>query len=444
MAYTGLPGRRPFERASKASHQHIINDVSVNTLLESCWLPQSNQAVDFGPILFSQEVPPENPNVKHIIAVDAGYTEVVVRPRFPSATVAFFQFGALLFKKEDLLRLDRQDFIDPADIAKLKEVERLKLAIPTRQIHRRELRTLTHTIRWIIHDFCKKTLDGVSLLDTLAWFVFRRFKSTRTTEDQTFYLGTGPYGGEVRLHESQFDADYTAPGDQPIYLTDIFRLHERIDDELGAGGVLAYISGAIEHLLLIHYLRLLRQRRVDSLKEVFFLKDGPTGFFGITARLHEQMQDLVTYLFNNPCLLLAGLEKTGTFVEHAKSINESIPAGHFLLLNNAYIYRNILPAPSDLGRPYADTSNYGHKLIFKTRNGQIYVVSVPTPELKIDPQPGDLPHLSTILAQIEALRCDIYQDSLLPIALVNKLISLSDRPSSSLLQKFATEAVQKS
>src|SRR5262249_21289828 len=154
----------------------------------------------------------------------------------------------------------------------------------------------------------------------------------------------------------------TVPGDQPIYLTDIFRLHERIDDELGAGGVLAYISGAIEHLLLIHYLRLLRERRVDSLKEVFFLKDGPTGFFGITARLHEQMQDLVAYLFNSPCLLLAGLEKTGAFVEHAKSIAESIPAGHFLLLNNAYIYHNILPAPSDPRRPYADTSNYGHKL----------------------------------------------------------------------------------
>jgi hypothetical protein len=188
----------------------------------------------------------------------------------------------------------------------------------------------------------------------------------------------------------------------------------------------------------------LRQRRVDSLKEVFFLKDGPTGFFGITARLHEQMQDLVAYLFNSPCLLLAGLEKTGAFVEHAKSIAESIPAGHFLLLNNTYIYRNILPAPSDPGRPYADTTNYGHKLIFKTRNGQIYVVYVPLPELKTDPQPADFRHLSTILAQVEALRCDIYQDSLLPIALVNKLISLSDRPSSSLLQRFATQAVQQS
>jgi hypothetical protein len=207
-----FPGRRPFERAGKASHQHIINDVSVNRLFQSCWLPQATQAVDFDPILFPQETPPQDPNVKHIIALDAGYTEVVVRPRFPSATVAFFQFGALLFKKEDLLTLDRQAFIDPADMAKLKEVERLKLAIPTRQIYRRELGTLTHTIRWAIYDFCRKTLDGVSLLNTLAWFVFRRFKSSRTTEDKTFYLGTGPYGGEVRRHEDQFGADYTVPG----------------------------------------------------------------------------------------------------------------------------------------------------------------------------------------------------------------------------------------
>jgi hypothetical protein len=446
MAYTGLPGRRPFERASKASHQHIINDSSVKNLLGSCWLPQADETIDFGSIIYQQEPAPPTPDVKHIIAIDAGYSEVVVKPRFPSATVAFFQFGALLFQKEDLLRLDRQSFIEPRDIAKLKEIERLKLAIPTRQIHRREQKTLTHTVRWAVHDFCRRTLDGASLLSSLAWFLFRQFKPIRTPEDQTFHLPTGPYGDEVVLRENQFDHDYMAPGprpDAPIYLTDIFRLHERIDDELGAGGVLAYISGALEHLLLIHYLRLLRQRRVDSLKEVFFLKDGPTGFFGLTARLHEPMQELVAHLFDSPCLLLAGLEKTGTFVEHAKAIANSIPAAHFLLLNNDYIYRNILPAPADLNRPYADTSNYGQKLIFKTRNGQIYVVSVPVRQLKTDPKPTDLPYLSTILAQIEALRCDIYQDSLLPIALVNKLISLSDRPSSSLLQKFAIQSVQR-
>ena len=38
-------------------------------------------------------------------------------------------------------------------------------------------------------------------------------------------------------------------------------------------------------------------------------------------------------------------------------------------------------------------------------------------------------------------KCDMYDDSLVPIALVNKLVSLANHPSSRILQKFAKQAV---
>jgi hypothetical protein len=46
-----------------------------------------------------------------------------------------------------------------------------------------------------------------------------------------------------------------------------------------------------------------------------------------------------------------------------------------------------------------------------------------------------------ILTNIEKLRCDMYDDALIPVALVNKLVSLANHPSSKILQRFAVESV---
>ncbi len=41
-------------------------------------------------------------------------------------------------------------------------------------------------------------------------------------------------------------------------------------------------------------------------------------------------------------------------------------------------------------------------------------------------------------SSIEKLRCDMYDNALVPVALANKLVSLANHPSSRILQKFAT------
>jgi hypothetical protein len=73
----------------------------------------------------------------------------------------------------------------------------------------------------------------------------------------------------------------------------------------------------------------------------------------------------------------------------------------------------------------------------------MYVVSLPTPtdEVIASPSEGDLPNLHILLNNIEKLRCDMYDNSLVPIALANKLVSLANHPSSKILQKFAIETV---
>ena len=451
MGYPSRNNRRPFEAASKASHHHIINDPEVQALMQRIYTPPRAEDIPLSEVTVDFE-PSQADQIEAIIAVDGGYTEAILEKGFPSRTMHFLQFGALLFKQEDLAQLDAAAFIAPEDMAKLKNINRLKLALPTKNIRFKDEPTLKGSVLTAIYEFfVKNTLgEDKSLIDSLAWFIFRRYKQGRkSSEDKHWNLATNAlslHGNSVVLAEQDMDRNYTFPCPETggrIYLTDIFRLHEVIDEDFGATGILGYLVNVIEHLIIIHIIRHLYNQQPEILKKVLFIKDGSTGFFGQTANLHKPMQDLVNWLLDKHNILLAGLEKSGAFVDHAQEIQKTLEPGKGLILTDDYIYRYILPGSGDDKLPYASTSNYGHKVIFKTRDGQMYVVSVPVRKLKKQPTAVDLPNLQVILSNVEALHCDMYDSALFPVALVNKLVSLSAHPSQRILQKFVTQTVNR-
>src|SRR6478672_1505044 len=128
MGYPSKNNRRPFEGASKASHHHIINDPEVKSVMERIYTPPKADNVSIDNLIVDFEPPSHNP-VEAIIAVDGGYTEVILNKEFPSCTIHFLQFGALFFKLEDLAEIDAAAFIAPQDMARLKKIQRLKLAL---------------------------------------------------------------------------------------------------------------------------------------------------------------------------------------------------------------------------------------------------------------------------------------------------------------------------
>ena len=71
----------------------------------------------------------------------------------------------------------------------------------------------------------------------------------------------------------------------------------------------------------------------------------------------------------------------------------------------------------------------------------MYVVTVPTTDSNPHPTDKDLRNLRAILTNIEKLRCDMYDNALIPVALVNKLVSLANHPSTRILQKFAVDTM---
>lgn len=442
MGYVSRHGRRPNEYASRSAHSHIIKDPSVQAFLTKCDLPRcaGDICLPEKQCISCQSIP-ENP-IRHIIAIDGGYNEVPVQTEFPSSTVCFFQIGALIFSVEDLEGIEEQPFIDPDDMARLKQIQRLKFTLPVKNVTMREERTLTESVRRALYDFFRQRMDNGELIDTLKWFVFKEY----STPDSEWTLASCPNCGqtEVPLYRSKITKDYTFPCEgcgHEIFLTDVFRLHEAIDDELGAGGILGYITTTIEQIIMVHLIRLILKIKPGLLKEILFIKDGPLAFFGQTANMHRPMRSLVRFLFEHHDLFLAGLEKTGAFVEHADEISQKISNGTAFILDNNYIYKYVLPGKADPNNPYGRTTYYGNKLFFKTSTGSMYVTSLPTQEIISSPTEKDFRNLHQVLLNIEKLKCDMYDNSLFPIALANKLVSLANHPSSVILQRFAMGAI---
>jgi hypothetical protein len=281
-------------------------------------------------------------------------------------------------------------------------------------------------------------VGGSPLAKTLRWLIFEEFRTDKTK----WSLASCPLcqTQDIGLSSDVVSANYTfscpSCGGE-LLITDVLRLHEAIDEEIGAGGILGYLVTTIEHIVVAHFVREFLARKPSVLSSVIFIKDGPLAYFGQTANLHKPMRSLVRYLFEKHNLFMAGLEKSGAFVEHAAQIAPLLKPSSILILNNEYIYKYIIPGKADPASSYGRTTYYGNKLIFKSANEGMYVITLPTEDVLASPSEQSFKNLHDVLQIVERLRCDMYDNALIPVALANKLVSLSDHPSAKILERFA-------
>lgn len=463
MSYTSR-SNKPNEYANKSNHSHIIKDRDINDFLNQCVLPERNidENILKSESLFEIEVPKKNP-IKFVIAIDGGYSLVEVQKNYPSSTIAFFQFGAFILNIEDWKSLDDQPFISPEEMAVFNDLQRIKLVVPTKLIILKDEESFTKSFRKNLYNFFRKDTGGLALMDTLYWLIFEGYNG-KGQNAQNYVIqnpnNKGVQPESVSLKKSEMKSDYTFNIDgETVYLTDIFRFHEKIDDELGAEGILGNLATLIEQIILVAYIKQIMQKKPLALKEILFIKDGSLAFYDVTARLHQPMRKLMKYLFQNHSLNLVGLEKSGPFTDHALSIshesvsngkmNSILPRNKFLLVSNDYIYKYITPGDSQKSI-YGRTTHYSGKVIFKSLSGDTFVACIPLDAVEPseyetvvrNPVKSNFINIDTILYNLSQLKCEMYDNAIVPITLANKLVSLADHPSKSILEKFAKDSIK--
>lgn len=429
------------ERASKIAHAEIVNNKTVSEFLKKCETPQGADGVDLTALTHEVKRTEGGP-LAIVIAIDGGYTETFVKEGYPSASVAFFNFGPLALKLEDLRKMEADEFVDPVDFAKLKRIQRNSLVLPTRNVRLKGQPSFVVSFRRTIYDFfLQKDVEGNRLIDAVAWLVLYEWGPS----PKPWTMAKCPYDGCQGTNIAFVSGGPTevpcAACGQPVWLTDTFRLHEVADEEHGASGAMGYLMNVLEHAVLVQFIRIALRMRKTLLNEVLFVKDGPLGFFGQTANLQGPMQDLMAHLMNpanvGATIHAVGVEKSGAFVDHAAAIATKMEPGTLLIPSDEYIHDRITMGAAK----YGHNTYYAGKAIFKDWDGAMYVVTLPRSEYKTDHSPSDFNDLDDVLSLVGALKCHMYENALLPVALVNKLVSLSDFPSSRILKVFAKDAI---
>jgi hypothetical protein len=441
MAYSSRDGRKPMERASKIAHAQVINDPSVRALLARCRVPRPPGDATELSLLEVPEIPAAC-TISTVIAVDGGSTEASIREEFPSASVTFFNFGPLLLSLNDLRALDVQEFIFPEDLRKLKKIERFTLAMPTRNVALEGQPGLVASFRRTLHEFVEQPRASDSPLgDTLRWLLFRGWSDGMPLPWRLPHCPNACEGPPIDLEPDTPPQSSCPNCGGPVYTIDALRLHERVDEEQGAGGVTSYLLTTLEQLVMAHVVRNVLALKKSLVSELLFVKDGPLAFFGVVAPMRKPMLELCDYLdglAGRPLLRIVGVEKSGSFVEHAIALEKKLPNGTVMPLRNDYIYKYVIPGGGT--EEYGFNTYYGRKFIFKSHRGDVYVCTIPIRGDWRD-EANVLGQVTEPLSVISALRCSMYENALVPVALANKLVSLADYPSTRILAAFARDKV---
>lgn len=439
-----------FERASRISHSYIINDDEVKEYLNNCEIPVEAEDVELSDALKYNIDYPEKNTIEFIIAVDGESTTIPVKKSFPSSLITFFQIGSLLIKGSDLDEMENKPFVSPSDINKLKKIEREKFVLPTKNVALKKDIDFRTTVREAIQEFFKKTHSGkTSLLETLYWFIFELYNPN--SKKSNYKLSQCPHCGtkDIYLEKDKIELPnyfWICTHDKcnkEILITDIFRLFEKVDNDVGATGIITYLESVTESFFIIHTIKSLLDIQVGLVDRFLFVKDGPLSFGGETANMHKPMQAMLTYLNKNNKINLIGVETSGAFVDHARQIKDKLDPGQVFLLNNEHIY-NYIQVGNHKEQQYGSTSYYSGKFIYKSFDERVYVLTLPVENHNTyynQPELNDLKNVHEILMNIDKLRCDIYENALIPVAIANKLISLTNHPSSNILERFAKKTM---
>ncbi|WP_240451781.1 DNA double-strand break repair nuclease NurA [Helicobacter sp. L8] len=359
----------------------------------------------------------------------------------------------MTFSLGDLKNLAKQQSINPDDLGRLeKDFQRFSFVLSIQGYCHDQKDFITTTRERLYEIFIENSLneDGDSLLNTLKWLVFQEYKGGGGSIEIAC-AGCG----DRHIFEKQSASYKDLQNDFLVcacgaktYITDCFELHTLVDEILGAGAIKSFVMNVFEVVLMLSVFRfLIETGKWELLPKLLFIKDGPLALFSrlddfafkvvrvFLQHLYDRsLQDRSSYVN------WIGLDKSGLFVEHLKNSESKIPKESLVLPNSAYIKKCIT---GDTGSIFGHNTYFGIKMLVKSDRAFVLDVAIPFgldmayQQYLENPRIGDFLTLKNILEILKDLKCDLYQQSFIPIVMLNKLVSIANIPAQRILKSFS-------
>jgi len=439
------------ERASKGGHTDIVRNPDVEEFLAACdYLKQPSE--EEGAAVASEYLaatPCLEPLPKKVIASDASPYSEPISGRFPSTQVGYVKVSMVMvdIDRFEALSPPGARFVDPTKVAELhRNAQGIAFTLPGSNVRYRGARTVRTGFRRAVFDqYC----DNRSNFDPHGHY---------RLIDMLLYLGAGhPLSRCPECAYEPRDPLLFTPmiavracercGCE-IYATDLLRLHEPISDYGDNAPAITRFMNVTEHLLIASFVRMLADKVPEALAKMGFVLDGPLAVFGQPAWIHRP---LMRFYHNVSSRLgegglappvIMGIQKEGHVMEHARSIARFLGPNSYRIVDDEYRDRWITSSPS-LADNFGTETYYGQDFIFKTQHGSIFVLGIPYPfmdkgvprvfaEQKIDLSRYGSLH-TRAFEVVRYFEFDLYENSIIPIALAHRHASISLVPGGQVL-----------
>lgn len=439
----------PYEgqQASKRGHIDIVKNEDVKKFLSDCaYLTQpGDQAAEaiaalYQPAPMCEELP------RLVVASDGSAYSEPIDKKFPSTQVGYVKTSFMAFDMSDYngLVTPGSPFVDPYAAASLHNKARaVAFTLPGANIRYKGLRVQDGFRRAVYEQLSDERTQiprgGFSVKDML----YHLEGGAISIEKCPSCGADGPH-----LFKKDVDESACAGCGCKVYVTDSLRIHEQISDQGDNSSAITRFMNAVEHLQLATLLKAMADNSLSTVSSAAIMVDGPLALFGQPARYHASIQAFYNKLFercaaaNLPPPLIMGLQKDGMVMEHARALSPHLKKGTFCAVSDEYraeFINGIAPLTNNFGHE----TYYGQDFIYKTDSGRIFDVCLAYPfpnkknrkefsGQKADPKNYD--HwLARAFALIRHLEFDLYENSVVPVALAHRHASISLSPGGTLL-----------
>jgi hypothetical protein len=409
-------------------------------------------------IIPATEMQPSDWQPDMVIAIDGSHMEVPAKNGFPNAEIGYVAVASVLVFINKIRELDKQEFIDPVELRKAEKTESFDSVFPgCNVILDNEITSMASMRKAVYEEFknYKVFADGESLLDTYE-VLFKHKRAISDKRRPKCPIDDFDCNDDLVYSDGVYKC---ACGKYELYSTDALRLHELMNPLGSNGEMFGQIMFTLEKLLLIHILRSFEKNNwLETLKRIAFILDGPLAVFSTASWLTK----VITLELNRineiakkktgQDILILGIEKSGTFVNHFEEIDRKetgepnrIPNQSVFLLYNEYIKNKIIFSKSD--KHYGIDTYFGRKFFYKTKTGQRLVGTVAFfNEYQQNLETAlvnQFPRIADAISLLDELASSRYPNAITPISSAHAEASIPLNLGKRILENIAKEIISK-
>lgn len=437
------------QQASKGGHSFLVNNEDVKSFLGECKYmktPGPDEGKFIAAMFSSAPTGGGLPDL--VIASDGSPFSDPISDAFPSTQIGYVKTSFLCFDMKDFNGLvsGGSKFVDPHSLAEFhNKAKAIAFVLPGSNVRYKDASTVQDGFRLAIFEQLsdkrtKINANAPTVLDTL-------FAINHDIIDFKNCPSCGDASGTF-VYNSSNTKTICKNCSETVYATDALRIHEQISDYGDTSSAITRFMNAVEHLLMCTLIKTMAENNIEQLSRSAFIMDGPLALFGQPAKMHAPILAYYNSVFDScnlrglPPPLIIGLQKEGQVMEHARSLSSFLAPDTYCVVTDDYRAK-FINGVSLQKINFGHETYYGQDFIFKTASGYVFDVCLPYPirdkksREDFAKKKGDSklyePWLARAFDLIRYLEFDLYENSVIPVALAHRHASISLKPGGTML-----------